>query len=280
MRSDVMGGDTQMVKRRGNIRDGLPSSDRTQELVIDKSGFLPDSGRMRKRIEKIYDNSLRSYRKGWVDPQVIVVKTAKRMGVIPSENPETYTLILMVIGVMSAYLLARLTRERNRLLLYFWQLREEGRWVPGLQPPVEPWLCIPDLRNRRRSGRLRRRDLMTEFVHSKFPHQKDVQKPENPLFPTFHEVMTSMAVRDFRCLGTNALLVSRAEKVYEYLRSEFDKSGVVMDFFTVKTERALVLSSDPYAYAISWLCWYTTDALQKRIADEMKPLAEAAIGCT
>jgi len=201
------------------------------------------------------------------------------MGVIPSEDPETYTLILMVIGVMSAYLLTRLTRERDCLSQYFWQLREEGRWGPGLHPPVEPWPCIPDPRNRRSGDRLRRRDLMTAFVHSKFPHQKDEQKPENPLFPTFHEVMTSMAVRDFRCLSANSLLVSRAEQLYEYLRSEFDKSGVVVDFATVKTEKGLVMSSDPYAYAIGWLAWYTTDTLQKRIAEEMKPLAEAAVRC-
>jgi len=268
-----------VVKRRRNIQDDLPSADRTQALVLDKSGFLPDSGRVRKRIEKIYDHSLRSYRKGWVDPQVIVAKTARRMGVIPGEDPETYTLILMVIGTMSAYLLAQLTRERDCLMRYFWQLREEGKLVPDVQPPVETWPYLQDPRNRRRNGRLRYRDLMTAVLQAKFPYQKDEQKPENPLFPTFHEVMTSMAVRDFRCLGANALLVSRAEQVHAYLRSEFDKSGIVVDFSMVKTGKGLVLSSDPSAYAIGWLAWYTTDTLQKKIAREMKPLAEAAVPC-
>ena len=69
---------------------------------------------MRKNLAAIYDNAIKSYRKGTVNPDEVVAKTTRRLGVTANKDPETFTLILIVIGAMSAFLLARFTREKNR----------------------------------------------------------------------------------------------------------------------------------------------------------------------
>ena len=62
-----------------------------------------------------------------------------------------------------------------------------------------------------------------------------------------------------------------------FLRTEFDKSGSVVDFDAVKNEQNLVLRKDPLTYAICWYTWHTTAALQKQIGGEMKPVVNASM---
>ena len=69
----------------------------------------------------------------------------------------------------------------------------------------------------------------------------------------------------------------KEEMMYDFMQSEFDNSGTVVDFATVKSERNLALSRNPYEYAICWYVWHTTAALQKKISAEMKPVVEAIV---
>ena len=44
------------------------------------------------------------------------------------------------------------------------------------------------------------------------PRKKEEREDENPLFPTFHEVISTIATRDFRWLGANVSLIFRVEQ--------------------------------------------------------------------
>lgn len=266
-----------MGKQRRNIRDDLPTSDRTREIILDRTLFLPDTKRVRKTLSALYDEAIRCFRKGTIDPNEIVADTSRRMEISPDEDPETYALMLMVIGAMSKFLLLRLTRERDRLFIYFYQLREDERRVPSLKPSYERRSRVTRPIRRQKNEREIRSDMMNFYLRAGFSSRKVEPKPESLVFPTFHEVMNTLSTGNFKCLGANTQLVLRAEQLYDFLRNEFDKSGTVTDFVTVKTERNLVMSRDPYEYALCWYTWHTTVHLQKQISGEMKPLMEATI---
>lgn len=266
-----------MGKQRRNILDDLPTSARTREIILDNTHFLPDSKRVRKTLNAIYDQATRSFRKGRVDPNEIVVDTSKRMEISASNDPETYALILMVIGTMSAFLLSRLTREKERLFIYFYQLQEDEQQVPSLKFTHERRSRINQPIRRQKFDRESRSEIMSFCRGENFLSRKEEQKPENPMFPTFHEVIVTVSTRNFKYLGANTHLIYRAEMMYDFMQSEFDNSGTVVDFAAVKTERNLILSRNPYEYAICWYVWHTTAALQKKISGEMKPVVEAIV---
>ena len=266
-----------MIKQGKDIRNNLPSLAKTQEMIFDRTFFLSDSKRVKKTLAAIYDKAARGFRKGTVDPNEIIAYTSRKMGISASDDSETYTLMLMVIGAMSKFLLSQLTRERDRLFLYFHQLQDDERRLPGFKPFNRKWSRpAPPIRQQKHERDIRH-DMMNFFRHADFPSRKEEPNPENPMFPTFHEVITTMSTRNFKYLGANSQLVFRAEQLHDYLRNEFEESGTVADFATVKNENNLVLSRDPYTYAIDWYTWHTTADLQKKIACEMKPVMEPIV---
>ena len=100
-----------MGRKRKNVQDDLPSSDRTREILLDKSGFLQDTKRLRTKLDEIHRAAIRSYRNGIVDPREIVPKTARRIGITPDKNPRKYAILLMTVGIMSANLLQRTVQQ-------------------------------------------------------------------------------------------------------------------------------------------------------------------------
>lgn len=266
-----------MGKQRRNILDDLPTSARTREIIFDNTHFLPDSKRVRKTLTAIYKQATRSFRKGKVDPNEIVADTSRKMEISASDDPETYALMLMVIGTMCTCLLLRLTREKERLFIYFYQLQEDEQRVSCIKPTHEKRLRINQPIRKQKFDREIRSEMMNFCRDENFLSRKEKQKPENPMFPTFHEVIVTVSARNFKYMSANYRLIYRAEMMYDFMQSEFDNSGTVVDFAAVKNERNLVLSRNPYDYAICWYVWQTTTALQKKISGEMKPVVEAIV---
>jgi hypothetical protein len=263
-----------MKNRNKCIHKTLPSFERTYEIFMNKSCVLPDSRKLKKRARVIYETAEQTIRKGIVKPHEVVAKTSERMGVRPEEAPETYTLILIIVGIMTATLLTRLARERERLSVYINQLMDQKTRRNNSSLSFEEGV------RSRRMHRLMR--YHRRFTDNQIPHSllqdtpvDDTPRPENPLFPMLEEVQNSLTAGDFRYLVDSPAPGRQIERVYYYLKDVFCESGTVADFDMTRTEQHLVLSLDPIGYAVGWYAWNTTVMLQNTIATGMKPVVEA-----
>jgi hypothetical protein len=95
---------------------------------------------------------------------------------------------------------------------------------------------------------------------------------ENPLWPTFVEVVASVTSSHLKELIRDPENQLHVEMIYEEIQLLFERSGIVPDFSEVKEMFDLNINENPVLYSVSWFVWHTISTLQKKINGEMKSI--------
>ena len=272
----------------GNIRkvhsEKLPSFGKTWKRIVDDTGFMLDSRKVKKTLAKIHYHACKSYRHS-INPDDVVKETAVRLGIQPDEDPENFLFIMIVVGSMSSFLLSKILADTKRLEIYIHQINGEMDEKPQMDYYQKRIFGSYSSRDR-----LKRHDLYFEHHLTKRRHDRysadSVRhaETENPLWPTFREVVASVTSSNLKELMRDRDIQLHIEMFYEEIQLQFERSGIVPEFSEVKDMFDLNLNENAVLYSISWYVWHTISTLQKKINGGMNgivnqiPLSEVTQG--
>jgi hypothetical protein len=257
----------------GNIRkihsEMLPSFGKTWKKIVDDTGFMLDSLKAKKTLTKIHYHACKSYQHS-INPDDVVKETAVRLGIQPDEDPEIFLFIMIVVGSMSSFLLSKIITESKRLEICIYQINGETDQKPQMDYYQKRLFGSSPSRDR-----LKCHDLYFEHRLAKRRHDRylpGIQHVgmENPLWPTFVEVVASVSSSHLKELMRDPEIQLHVEMIYEEIQLLFEKSGIVPDFSEVKEMLDLNMNENAVLYSVSWFVWHTISTLQKKINGEMK----------